>query len=444
MAREIPEAVRAVAGLAATVLDEARKLPETLPGLPVRLVGAAMQTSLKVQQQYAGLVARGDELLTGLRGDSGAGLATFDDDEQPSAGPVVGTPARDSAFDRVSEADLDALEDDDLHDDLDVDAAGAVAAELAVDTGTLPAGAVVEDDAEVLDLPADPAADLVTAVVDELADDVADEVAEELPEAVPEEVAEELTADAVADLAGTEVDDETAIEQAVAEDLVADAVVTEEELTADAAGPASTGTNAGDAAAAASEVVPLDELTPDAAPADTETLDEAAAPVAALAEASAELTDLGSPDAPDEAAAELSAGDPADVAAAGGLAGGPDAAEAAAGPTPGNGGPDGADAASGPAPGSGAQQTPDTGSGSGTGSDAGTGTGNGTGTGGAALVAPVEGYDSFSIPALRGHLRAYPAETVADLLDYERATHARQPYTTLLQNRLEKLNADRG
>jgi hypothetical protein len=61
-----------------------------------------------------------------------------------------------------------------------------------------------------------------------------------------------------------------------------------------------------------------------------------------------------------------------------------------------------------------------------------------------APVSPVEGYDSFSIPALRGHLRAYPAETVADLLDYERATQARAPYVTLLQNRLEKLSADRG
>jgi len=57
---------------------------------------------------------------------------------------------------------------------------------------------------------------------------------------------------------------------------------------------------------------------------------------------------------------------------------------------------------------------------------------------------PVEGYDAFSIPALRGRLRAYPAEIVADLLDYERATRARAPYVTLLQNRLEKLNADRG
>ena len=79
MAREIPEAVRAVAGLAATVLDEARKLPETLPGLPIRVLGVAMQMSMKLQQHYAGLVARGDELFTGIRGENEPGLATFDE-----------------------------------------------------------------------------------------------------------------------------------------------------------------------------------------------------------------------------------------------------------------------------------------------------------------------------------------------------------------------------
>ena len=49
MAREIPEIVRAAAGLAATVLDEAQKLPDTLPGLPVRALGIAMQVSMKLQ-----------------------------------------------------------------------------------------------------------------------------------------------------------------------------------------------------------------------------------------------------------------------------------------------------------------------------------------------------------------------------------------------------------
>ncbi|MBJ7452258.1 MAG: hypothetical protein JHC71_09260 [Blastococcus sp.] len=97
MSREIPEVVRAAAGLAATVVDEARRLPETLPGLPVRVIGMAMQHAMKVQQQYAGLVARGDELFTGIRGDAEPGLATFDDDGD--AAPAQGF--RGSAFDRA-------------------------------------------------------------------------------------------------------------------------------------------------------------------------------------------------------------------------------------------------------------------------------------------------------------------------------------------------------
>ena len=54
MAREIPELVRAAAGLAATVLDEARKLPETLPGLPVRIIGMAMQHAMKSSSSTPG------------------------------------------------------------------------------------------------------------------------------------------------------------------------------------------------------------------------------------------------------------------------------------------------------------------------------------------------------------------------------------------------------
>ena len=101
MAREIPEVVRAAAGLAAIVLDEARKLPETLPGLPVRVIGLAMQQAMKVQQQYAGFVARGDELFTGLRGEDEPGLATFDDEVEDSDAPAAGGGFRESAFDRA-------------------------------------------------------------------------------------------------------------------------------------------------------------------------------------------------------------------------------------------------------------------------------------------------------------------------------------------------------
>ncbi|NYJ06372.1 lipid droplet-associated protein [Petropleomorpha daqingensis] len=110
MAREIPEVVRAAAGLAATVLDEARKLPETLPGLPVRVIGFAMQKAMWAQQQYAGLVARGDELFTGLRGEDEPGLATFDDDLPEDVAPATGAGYRESAFDRAEvPADEDLL-----------------------------------------------------------------------------------------------------------------------------------------------------------------------------------------------------------------------------------------------------------------------------------------------------------------------------------------------
>jgi len=188
MAREIPEPVRAVAGLAATLLDEARKLPATLPALPVRALGLAMQTTLKLQQEYSGLVARGDEVLTGLRGDDEPGLATFDDEDDAPAG---GLGSRTSAFDRV-EVDEDdgyltdepqtplhvvdeaaAVGDDDLSDEtLAVEELTATA--LTADLG----GADLTDD-DVAALPDDPAADEITSTVDELAVNMSDDAAED-------------------------------------------------------------------------------------------------------------------------------------------------------------------------------------------------------------------------------------------------------------------------
>jgi hypothetical protein len=388
MVREIPEVVRAVAGLVVAVLDEARKLPAALPGLPVRLIGQAMQTSLKLQQQYSGLVARGDELFTGLRGAAEPGLATFDDDVPAPAG--TGAP-RSSAFDRVDDSALDpdpVTEQlaDELADDL------AVADLPLADPGTLPDEAAVvlalsvDDDAadlsaaEVAALPDDPAADAVTAVVDELAAEVVDEVAAELPEAVPDEVLEDLTADTVVVIA----EEEAAVEDAVADGLIADAAVGGTPPPADA--PA---------------VHSLGDLTPDQAPEQSELIDSDVTPdVAALDDATEELVDLGGP----EAAESVTPGsDVTDSAASEPLVS-PGAPEADGGASGGTDEP-----AAPPAP-----------------------------------TSPVEGYDAFSIPALRGHLRAYPVETVADLLDYERATKARAPYVTLLQNRLEKLSNDRG
>ena len=176
MSREIPEVVRAAAGLAATVLDEARKLPETLPGLPVRVIGLAMQHAMKVQQQYAGLVARGDELFTGLRGEDEPGLATFDDDVEP----VTVTPPgfRESAFDRAAETS-------------------------ATDPTTY-----AVNDADEDELPADPAADAdADAAVEELADQAGeaqtslDDLAIKAPRT--DEILDEIAIDELVDQAPT-------------------------------------------------------------------------------------------------------------------------------------------------------------------------------------------------------------------------------------------------
>ena len=86
MARRSRAAAAPPPGWPRPSIDAARKLPEQLVGLPVLAVGIALQASLKAQQTYAGLVARGDEVLDRLRGEDEPGLATFDDDEPAAPG----------------------------------------------------------------------------------------------------------------------------------------------------------------------------------------------------------------------------------------------------------------------------------------------------------------------------------------------------------------------
>ncbi len=82
MTREIPAPLRAAAGLAAAAVEEARKLPSRLASLPVVAVGAALQASMRVQQRYADLVGRGDQVLAGLREpDEQPPWVRFDEDE---------------------------------------------------------------------------------------------------------------------------------------------------------------------------------------------------------------------------------------------------------------------------------------------------------------------------------------------------------------------------
>ena len=187
MSTPIPPPLRAVAGLAAVAIDTARKLPEQLVGLPVLAVSAALQVSLKAQQRYAALIARGDEVLGQLRGAEDApAWARFDDEPGTAARPR-------SAFEAVAEVDvLDELAGDlargepeaDLLADAEAgldggpvlepdgvaateaEVGGLDVAEVPLD-GTapgfdLPAGAVIAGaaGADTDDRPADPAAGL--------------------------------------------------------------------------------------------------------------------------------------------------------------------------------------------------------------------------------------------------------------------------------------------
>jgi hypothetical protein len=82
---QLPTPIRAAVGLLATALDEARRLPDRAIELPMLAVSTALQMSLRAQQRYAALAARGDELLN-RRGptDEPPPWATFDEPVAPA------------------------------------------------------------------------------------------------------------------------------------------------------------------------------------------------------------------------------------------------------------------------------------------------------------------------------------------------------------------------
>ena len=86
---QLPMPLRAALGLAAETVENARRLPDRAIELPMLAVSTALQMSLRAQQRYAMLAARGDELLNRREpGDEPPPWATFDD-------PVLDDPALD-------------------------------------------------------------------------------------------------------------------------------------------------------------------------------------------------------------------------------------------------------------------------------------------------------------------------------------------------------------
>ncbi|CCH28142.1 lipid droplet-associated protein [Actinosynnema sp. NPDC047251] len=82
--KPLPLPVRLAAGLAVTAVEQARKLPQQLAGLPVTVVSEALQLSMRIQQQVTELAIKGDDALSGLRpAEEEPEWATFDEDGDP-------------------------------------------------------------------------------------------------------------------------------------------------------------------------------------------------------------------------------------------------------------------------------------------------------------------------------------------------------------------------
>ena len=81
---QLPGPVRAMVGLVASAADEARNLPDRAIELPMLAVSTALQVSLRAQQRYARLAARGDAVLNHRSpSDEPPSWATFDDPVPP-------------------------------------------------------------------------------------------------------------------------------------------------------------------------------------------------------------------------------------------------------------------------------------------------------------------------------------------------------------------------
>ena len=76
---QLPSPFRATVGLIAVIADEARNFPDRAIEVPMLAVSTALQMSLRAQQRYARLTARGDEVLNRRAiTDEPPSWATFD------------------------------------------------------------------------------------------------------------------------------------------------------------------------------------------------------------------------------------------------------------------------------------------------------------------------------------------------------------------------------
>ena len=89
-----PYGVRLLVGAAVTALEETRRLPQTVITYPMTIVSQFAQLVMKMQQDVADLVNRGDETLEHLfpPKDEQPEWATFDEDDEDSDEPEDDAP----------------------------------------------------------------------------------------------------------------------------------------------------------------------------------------------------------------------------------------------------------------------------------------------------------------------------------------------------------------
>jgi hypothetical protein len=115
-----PYGVRLLVGAAVTALEETRKLPQTILTYPMTVVSQVAQLVMKMQQDVADLVNRGDETLEQLfpPKDEQAEWATFDEDlyenlgaedDEPSAGSSNGERLTEGRFALYSTGEPDVV-----------------------------------------------------------------------------------------------------------------------------------------------------------------------------------------------------------------------------------------------------------------------------------------------------------------------------------------------
>ena len=111
-----PYGVRLLVGAAVTALEETRRLPQTVIMYPMTVVSQVAQLVMKMQQDVAGLVIKGDETLDQLfpPKDEQPEWATFDEDddsvtEDATEGPHNGERLTEGRFALYSTGEPDTV-----------------------------------------------------------------------------------------------------------------------------------------------------------------------------------------------------------------------------------------------------------------------------------------------------------------------------------------------